>query len=214
MEKTTNYKLYKPSYDDDVDIQILNNNMDILDDNLKRNNDKFKQYLPLSGGAMQGDIMLPNERAMRYDPTTCIKFILQNDLKTIRLEGEKVSFQSPNSTTFKIDDTGIFYNNNSIIRDTGTSLSMNGFTKLSTGLILQWGKISNLDQGSNITFPTPFTNKDNITITITDVADGTDRNAITYFSCYNINTTGFNIVGQNRNGTATTLWGRWMAIGY
>lgn len=214
MEKTTNYKLYKPSYDDDVDIQILNNNMDILDDNLKRNNDKFKQYLPLSGGTMQGDINVPQEVGLRYDPNTVFKFIMENGLKTLRLEGERVSFQTPKNTIFKIDDNGIFYNNNSIIRDTGTSLSMNGFTKLSTGLILQWGRFSNIDHGSIVTFPTPFTNKYDITITITDVADGTDRNAITYFSCYNINTTGFNVAGQNRNGTTDALWGRWMAIGY
>lgn len=31
MEYTNNLKLSKPSYDDDVDIQVLNNNMDIID---------------------------------------------------------------------------------------------------------------------------------------------------------------------------------------
>ena len=32
MEYTKNLKLSKPSYDDDVDVQVLNNNSDILDD--------------------------------------------------------------------------------------------------------------------------------------------------------------------------------------
>ena len=34
MEYTQNLKLSKPSYDDDVDVQVLNNNMDILDSNI------------------------------------------------------------------------------------------------------------------------------------------------------------------------------------
>ena len=34
MEYTKNLNLSKPSYDDDVDVQVLNNNMDILDDKI------------------------------------------------------------------------------------------------------------------------------------------------------------------------------------
>lgn len=36
MDYTKNYNLSKPTYDDDVDIQILNKNMDILDDLLNK----------------------------------------------------------------------------------------------------------------------------------------------------------------------------------
>lgn len=151
MKQTTNYKLYKPSYDDDVDIQILNNNMDILDDNLKRNLDKFGQYLPLSGGTMQGDIKLPNERAMRYDPNTCIKFIIQNDLKTIRLEGERLSFNTPNNKHFKIDDTGASFNGDKFITDLYTDIQdFIGYVKLSTGVIMQWGFVNPSTSDGNI----------------------------------------------------------------
>lgn len=213
MNYTKNYKLSKPSYDDDVDIQILNNNMDILDDNLKHTNDKFSKYLPLIGGTMEGDINLPNEVSLR-DGNAAIKFIVQNELKTIRLEGERLSFNTPDNKHFKVDSTGIWYDDNVVLRDTGTSLGVSGFTKLSNGLILQWGKFSDLAQFGVVTFSTPFTNGDNITITVTDIADGFNRDAITYFTCFNINTTSFNIVGQNRQGSYNNLWGRWMAIGY
>lgn len=36
MDYTKNLRLSKPSYDDDVDIQIINKNMDILDDNISK----------------------------------------------------------------------------------------------------------------------------------------------------------------------------------
>lgn len=160
MKQTTNYKLYKPSYDDDVDIQILNNNMDILDDNLKRNFDKFGQYLPLSGGTMQGDIKLPNERAIRYDPNTCIKFIIQNDLKTIRLEGEQLSFNTSNNKHFKIDDTGASFDGDKVITDLYTDIrDFIGYVKLSTGVIMQWGFVnSSTSDGKiqHVTLNTPM----------------------------------------------------------
>ena len=117
MEKTTNYKLYKPSYDDDVDIQILNNNMDILDDNLKRNNDKFKQYLPLSGGTMQGDIILPYNiwkglRSVRNDEE-CLSFN-ETSFKTVKLptlctKSSRFKFYYNDDDAFTVDNTGYWY---------------------------------------------------------------------------------------------------------
>ena len=77
MNYTKNLKLSKPSYDDDVDIQIINNNMDILDDNIskldyvknvqadnyglvftKKDNTQINvplNYLKLNGGNVIGD---------------------------------------------------------------------------------------------------------------------------------------------------------------
>mgnify|MGYP006944915476 CR=1 FL=1 len=73
-----NLKLSKPSYDDDVDIQIINTNMDMLDDNIskldyvknvqtdnngltftKKDNSQINvplNYLPLTGGDVTGDL--------------------------------------------------------------------------------------------------------------------------------------------------------------
>lgn len=77
MDYTKNLKLSKPSYDDDVDIQIINTNMDMLDDNIsnldyvknvqtdkngltftKKDNSQIKvplEYLKLTGGTVTGD---------------------------------------------------------------------------------------------------------------------------------------------------------------
>lgn len=77
MDYTKNLKLSKPSYDDDVDIQIININMDMLDDNIskldyvknvqsdnngltftKKDNTQIQvplNYLKLTGGNVKGD---------------------------------------------------------------------------------------------------------------------------------------------------------------
>ena len=143
MDYTNNYKLSKPSYNDDVDVQVLNNNMDILDDNLQRTNANMNNYLPLIGGTMKGDIYLPKEIAMRNGPQTCFKFITENNLNTLRFEGEKISFNTPNNVNFKVSDTELTYNNRPIIWDVATALSdYRGYTKLSNGVILQWGYVN------------------------------------------------------------------------
>lgn len=66
MEYTTKYKLSKPTYDDDVDIQVLNKNFDIIDSKLQAvsvtdntlhvdDNNYPLNFLPLTGGTVTGD---------------------------------------------------------------------------------------------------------------------------------------------------------------
>ena len=77
MKYTTNYNLYKPDYDDTIDVDFLNKNMDVLDNQLngldyvqnvntsengltfiKRNGDTIPvslDYLKLTGGTVTGD---------------------------------------------------------------------------------------------------------------------------------------------------------------
>lgn len=77
MKYTTNYNLYKPDYDDTIDVDFLNKNMDVLDNQLngfdyvqnvntsengltfiKRNGDTIPvslNYLPITGGTVTGD---------------------------------------------------------------------------------------------------------------------------------------------------------------
>lgn len=66
MEYTTKHKLSKPGYDDDVDIQVLNNNFDIIDNKLQSvsvtdntlhvgDNNYTLNFLPLTGGTVTGD---------------------------------------------------------------------------------------------------------------------------------------------------------------
>lgn len=78
MKYTTNYNLYKPDYDDTIDVDFLNKNMDVLDTQLneldyvqnvntsdngltfiKRNGNTIPvslNYLKLTGGTVTGDI--------------------------------------------------------------------------------------------------------------------------------------------------------------
>lgn len=66
MEYTTKYKLSKPTYDDDVDIQVLNKNFDIIDAKLQAvsvsdntlhvdDNSYPLNFLSLTGGTVTGD---------------------------------------------------------------------------------------------------------------------------------------------------------------
>lgn len=77
MKYTTNYNLYKPDYDDTIDVDFLNKNMDVLDNQIngldyvqnvntsdtgltfiKRNGDAIQvplNYLKLTGGTVTGD---------------------------------------------------------------------------------------------------------------------------------------------------------------
>lgn len=218
MDYTKNLKLSKPSYDDDVDVQILNNNMDILDDNVKRNNDKFNEYLPLAGGTMKGDIKVPQEVGIRYDKTTCFKFIMENDLKTLRLEGERISHQTPAGSTFKVDDTGVWYNNKLMVVDNGTGYPSyyNGYCKLSNSLLMQWGYANVGDFDGNIqtvTLHQPYSN--NLYSVVATKTNGSNGQMGViggeyYTATFSITATNFKLVCDSNDTGAFTFW---IAIG-
>lgn len=219
MEKTTNYKLYKPSYDDDVDIQIINNNMDILDDNLKRNNDKFKQYLPLSGGTMQGDITLPYNvgQGIKYNASNWIEFneTSFNTVKktTLSTKADRFKFYTPSGKEFVIDDTGSWFDNDALIRDTFTNIEdFTGYVKLSTGVIMQWGFVNPSTSDGNIQhvtlktpMPTPnyvvLTSRSNYTQNIKPDQDVPSNNAT-----FNCTKTGFDILCARSSRGQAVFW--------
>lgn len=149
MEYTKNLKLSKPSYDDDVDIQVLNNNMDILDDKIS----KVRNYLPLTGGTMTGNITLPFEIGLNYDTNHWVNFDTTN-FKGVRdttlcTKANRFKFYTPSSKEFVIQDDGVYWNGKSLLTtdDKGdmsvikeSKLSYGtGYTKLNNGLLLQWG---------------------------------------------------------------------------
>lgn len=53
---TTNYKLKKPAASDSVSIADINNNMDIIDTQIKTNADLISNMVPLTGGTMTGNL--------------------------------------------------------------------------------------------------------------------------------------------------------------
>lgn len=106
----------------------------------------------------------------------------------------------------------------SIVTTTGISKAQNGYVKLGNGIIIQWGK-ARVNNGTNITLPTPFSNT-NYTVCITkdvtgaiNASDGTGVRPVvgskvastTQFTAYNIWTS----ADSTYNATIS-----WIAIGY
>lgn len=117
MEYTKNLRLSKPSYDDDVDVQILNNNMNILDDESEK-------------------------IAMTY-----IKSLVTTTHGIVATKGnnvqENLSFITDNYTD---DDTNKVLNLRTLKQFLGegaiisSKLTKNGYIKFANGFIIQWGE--------------------------------------------------------------------------
>nr|DAU50024.1 MAG TPA: putative tail fiber protein [Caudoviricetes sp.] len=161
MEYTKNLRLSKPSYDDDVDIQVLNNNMDILDDRVGS-----LPYLPLKGGTMSGSITLPYNlnKYIGINDTNKIEF---NETSfhavkkhTFSVTSDRFKVNTPSSKEFVVDDGGIYFDGDALIRDLYTlNDEFSGYTKLSTGLLIQWGFVNPSGATPNIqhaTFKIPM----------------------------------------------------------
>ncbi len=149
MEYTKNLKLSKPSYDDDVDIQVLNNNMDILDNRIS----DVRNYLPLTGGTMSGNITLPTDKGLTYDTNHWLNFQTTNFKgvadTTLAMKGNRLKFYTPSTKEFVVQDSGAYWNGKlllteddkgalDVIKESKLAYST-GYTKLNTGLLLQWG---------------------------------------------------------------------------
>lgn len=162
MQYTTNLKLSKPSYDDDVDIQIINNNMDIIDDRIKKASEidlsqyaLKKDYLPLAGGTMTGNIQLGNLIGLLFSNKSSINFSNTDEKETLNMSADKLNC-SIGGKPFVIEGDSITYDGNDlIIASKGTN-----FVKLSNGLTFQWGFIPFKDSATIynqvITFNTPM----------------------------------------------------------
>lgn len=102
MKYTTNYNLYKPDYDDTIDVNFLNQNMDVLDGTvaglnyvqnvntsdkgltfIKRDGQQIDvplNYLKLTGGNVTGDITVNDKPVISIEETItsengyCIKY--------------------------------------------------------------------------------------------------------------------------------------------
>ena len=193
--------------------------MDILDDNLKRNLDKFGQYLPLSGGAMQGDITLPYNvgQGIKYNASNWIEFdeTSFNGVKkaTLSTKADRFKFYTPSGKEFVIDDTGSWFDNDALIRDIAINIEdFKGYLKLSTGVIMQWGYVNpNADDGSiqhvtlKMPMPTPnyavFISRSNYTQNIKPDRDVPSNNAT-----FNLTKTGFDILCARSSRGQAVFW--------
>lgn len=212
MEYTKNLRLSKPSYDDDVDIQVLNNNMDLLDEKVGN-----LPYLPLKGGTMQGDIRLPFDVGLSYDGNHVLNFQQTNfngkRLTTLAIKGDRLKYYSPSGKEFVVDDTGAWFNNNELIRDRYTDLQdFTGYTKLSTGVTIQWGFVNPTNFDGNVQhvtlktpMPTPnyvvLTSRSNYTQNIKPDQDVPSNNAT-----FNATRTGFDILCARSSRGGAVFW--------
>lgn len=162
MDYTKNLKLSKPSYQDDVDIQVLNTNSDILDEKIKELLDRkvdLSGYLPLKGGTMSGNINLMNLIGLAFGNSS-LNFSNEDTKETLNIKADKFNC-NVSGKPFVITDNSITYDGADLI----TALSnggngSGGYVKLSNGMTVQWGFIPFKDSATIynqvITFNTPM----------------------------------------------------------
>lgn len=188
MKYTTNYNLYKPDYDDTIDVDFLNKNMDVLDNQIneldyvqnvntsdkgltfiKRNGDTIHvslDYLPITGGDLKGDL------TVKGDP---LYFVIEDN----------------------IDDTNADYKLRSV--------------KYSDGTLKNIITLKNNISTKTITFLTPFKSIDNLEayssrFAINNVATGQEN----VYTIAQLTTTSFQTAnGANNSRQQTTIVGRW-----
>lgn len=217
MEYTKNLRLSKPSYDDDVDIQVLNNNMDMLDEKVGN-----LPYLPLAGGTMQGNIKVPANTGLWYNATNYLNFnnTVFNGVQknTVLLKGDRFKYYTPSGKELIADDTGVWFDEDAIIRDSFTDIGWHsGYVKISTGLCIQWGYVNPKGVTYNVqhvTLKTPMLNPQYVVVTSRSFGvDNKPSNIEMRWgsATFNLTTTGFDIVCAEPSAYGHTEF--WIAIG-
>lgn len=213
MEYTKNLKLSKPSYDDDVDVQVLNNNMDILDNRVGD-----LPYLPLKGGTMQGDITLPDWKGFKHGTKSELNFGTTgwrgSTVDTLSIKTELIKFYPAKKPTnvFLVDENYIYHSGKKAVMDVSTKVgSSEGYTKLSNGVIIQWGFVSTTTQGAaqHVTFKTPMSNANYVTFVNKSNGTGTapsHTNGEWWSATYNLSTTGFDVICDTNNYGDKQMW--------
>ncbi len=106
MKYTTNYNLYKPDYEDTIDVDFLNKNMDVLDNQIngldyvqnvstsdngltfiKRNGDTIPvslNYLSITGGNLTGDLTIKGDPLYYVDDVITDTSNPNYDLKSVK----------------------------------------------------------------------------------------------------------------------------------
>lgn len=218
MKYTKNLRLSKPSYDDDVDVQVINNNMDILDEKVGS-----LPYLPLKGGTMQGNITLPFDIGLIYDNNHFFNFnqtsFNNKTLNTLKLKADRLKYYSPSGKEFVVDDTGAWWDGARIITDSWTEIGrFSGYFRInnSNNLILQWGYVTPAGSSNNtqhVTLSQPMKNAQYIVLTSKSQGES-GKPSVTggsYWLCtYNHTTTGFDILCDQIATGHTVVW---LAIG-
>lgn len=188
MKYTTNYNLYKPDYDDTIDVNFLNQNMDVLDGTvaglnyvqnvntsnkgltfIKRDGQQVDvplNYLKLTGGNVTGDITIQDKQ---------LNYVVEDITNT----------ENPN-----YDLRSIKYNDGTLKNIVTCKVNIPVTT---------------------ITLLTPFVSIDNLEVCSGRFAIGTNQTAQeNMFTVAKLTTTSFQTAnGANASRQQTTLIGRW-----
>lgn len=213
MEYTKNLKLSKPSYDDDVDIQILNNNMDILDGKVGD-----LPYLPLKGGTVTGNVRMSNATMWFSNGNTKYDALIRvgtNGNFDIGAGNNTATGWATNQLLLHSYNKPKWYNSNNggkeLVADYGTSIgAFKGYTKLSNGLIMQWGFIEPVDISDvyHVTLSTPFSNA-NYAVFV-NKSNGTNGKPSLrgewWAATWNFTTTGFDVTSDQPSLGNKQFW--------
>lgn len=188
MKYTTNYNLYKPDYDDTIDVNFLNQNMDVLDNTvaglnyvrnvntsdkgltfIKRGGQQIDvplNYLPLTGGNITGELTVQNN---------VVSYVISNV--------EDTSNPSYNLRAIKYND--------GTLKNIITCKANIGVT--------------------TVTFLVPFVDVDDIQVMSGRIAIGTNNTQQeNMYSVAHLTTTSFQTAnGANASRQQTMLIGRW-----
>ncbi len=160
---TEHYKLVKPSYDEDIDVQVINNNMDAIDNTI--NGLDFVQNA------------FTNESGLHFNKHD--GSVIDVPLDYLKLTGGNVTGD------ITVNDAPVVYIVDTVTTDTQTSV------KLSNGTLIQYGTIDNTGTVNimlTYTFATPFIDSSYLVFTTINGdrqdAEGAKPNASLDISAY------------------------------
>lgn len=93
----------------------------------------------------------------------------------------------------------------------GASLALNGYQKLPSGLIIQWGASTPSGGSQSISLPISFPNS--FLAVVPQMAD-TNTSAYAYVSGIKTSVSAFTLITRNSAGAASAYLTNWVAIGY
>jgi len=117
---------------------------------------------------------------------------------------------SVSQTSVNIQSSALNVTSNTINVGTGSAITANGYSRLTNGLLFQWGNVSVTNANTVVTFPAAFTALFQVTATgvlLDGSATGTNLNVMPIITTSNV--TAFNV--RINSATANTV--NWMAIG-
>ena len=187
MKYTTNYNLYKPDYDDTIDVNFLNQNMDVLDNTVSGLN-----YVQNVNTSDEGLTFIKRDGQQIAVP-----------LNYLKLTGGNVT------GNITVNDKLLIYVVEDVIDDSNTDYYLRAI-KYNDGTLKNIVICKSNMAIKTITFLVPFVTTDNIIVTYgrISISGGTDRQSP--YTVAKLTTTSFETGnGETSARQQTTLIGRW-----